>query len=110
DDVAMLWINPSPATFGIGNFEPAGGIVNNSANTDIPTNATTNNHTLQSFILRQTGTTASNQVPAGVIYDELRVGTNWADVTPIVVPEPSSLLLMLAASGLLCNLRRRTKG
>jgi hypothetical protein len=106
----MLWINPSPATFGIGNFEPAGGIFNNSTNPDIPTNASTNNHTLQSFILRQTGTNANNQVPAGIIYDELRVGTNWADVTPTFVPEPSSLMLMLTVAGLVCNLRRRTTG
>ena len=43
-----------------------------------------------------------------VIYDELRVGTNWADVTP-PIPEPCSLMLMLAASTLMCNLRRRSK-
>ena len=109
DDIAMLWINPSPATFGIGNFEPAGGIFNNSTNSDIPTNATTNNHTLQSFILRQTGTATNNQVPAGVIYDELRVGTNWADVTPIV-PEPSSLMLMLAALGVIVQFATTHQG
>jgi hypothetical protein len=106
NDVAMLWINPLPATFGLGSFEPAGGIFNDSANTDIPTNATTNNHTLQSFILRQTGATANNQVPVGIIYDELRVGTNWADVTP-AIPEPSSVALLCFAVGLLSGLRQR---
>jgi hypothetical protein len=105
DDVAMLWINPAPSTFGIGNFEPAGGLFNNSTNNDIPTNASTNNHTLQSFLLRQTGTNANNQVPVSITYDELRVGTNWADVTPVAIPEPASLLLAVLAIGSLFNRR-----
>ena len=46
------------------------------------TDANSNGHTLQSFVLRQT-TGAVNQVPPTVTYDELRVGTNWADVTPV---------------------------
>jgi hypothetical protein len=79
DDIASLWINPAPSTFGL--FEPAGALTNTQGD-DITTNGVTNNHTLQSFILRQTGTTANNQVPIAVVYDELRVGTNWADVTP----------------------------
>jgi hypothetical protein len=106
NDVAMLWINPDPSTFGGGNFEPAGGLFNNSANNDIPTNAASNNHTLQSFLLRQTGATANNHVPVSVTYDELRVGTNWADVTP--VPEPATLTLVALLGGLLSGIRRRT--
>jgi hypothetical protein len=102
NDVAMLWINPSSATFG--GFDPAGGLFNNSTNNDIPTNAATNFHTLQSFILRQTGAAVNNQVPPGVTFDELRVGTNYADVTP--VPEPAALgLLTLTAAGLLSRRR-----
>jgi hypothetical protein len=104
DDIAMLWINPDPSTFGAGNFEPAGAIFNNSANNDIPTNAATNNHTLQSFILRQTGAATNNQVPVEVIYDELRVGSNWGDVTPI--PEPASLAIAVIGVGLLLTGRR----
>jgi hypothetical protein len=106
DDVAMLWINPNPATFGPGMFEPAGAVFNNSTNNDIPTNAATNFHTLQSFILRQTGATANNQVPVEVIYDELRVGSNWADVTPI--PEPVTLVMMVMLGVMSCGLRRRS--
>jgi hypothetical protein len=79
DDVASLWINPSSSTFG--GFEPAGALTNTFGD-DITTNAVTNNHTLQSFILRQNGTGGSNRIPLGIIYDELRVGTNWADVAP----------------------------
>ena len=104
NDIAMLWINPSSATFG--GFDPAGGLFNNSTNSDIPTNASTNFHTLQSFVLRQTGATLNNQVPVGVTYDELRVGTNYADVTP--VPEPVGLgLLSVAGAGLLARRRHR---
>ena len=79
DDLASLWINPSSSTFG--GFEPAGAITNMSGD-DITTNATSNNHTLQSFILRQNGTAVDNRIPLGILYDELRVGTTWADVTP----------------------------
>ncbi|HEX3599739.1 MAG TPA: PEP-CTERM sorting domain-containing protein, partial [Lacipirellulaceae bacterium] len=82
DDIASLWINPAPSTFG--GFDPAGAFTN-SAGDDIPTNSGTNNHTLQSFILRQNGTATDNRIPPGIIYDELRVGTNWADVTPAAV-------------------------
>jgi MYXO-CTERM domain-containing protein len=108
DDVATLWINPSPATFG--GFDPTTGVVlfNNSTNNDIPTNASTNNHTLQSFILRQTGATVNNQVPPGVIFDELRVGTNYADVTP-VVPEPGSTALALVGAAGIAAVRRRRR-
>jgi hypothetical protein len=105
NDVAMLWIDPAPATFGLGNFEPAGGLFNDSTNNDIPTNSSTNNHTLQSFILRQTGATANNQVPVSVTYDELRVGSNWADVTP-TIPEPGTLGLAAIAIGMACAGRR----
>jgi hypothetical protein len=106
DDVAMLWINPHPSTFGLGKFEPGGAVFNNSLNNDIPTNAATNNHTLQSFILRQTGGAANNQVPVSVTYDELRVGSNWADVTPI--PEPATITLIALLGGMMIGLRRRS--
>ena len=79
DDLASLWINPSPTTFG--GFEPTGALTN-LVGDDLPTNGGTNNHTLQSFILRQNGTAVDNRIPQGILYDELRVGTTWADVTP----------------------------
>jgi hypothetical protein len=106
NDVAMLWINPDRSTLGAGNFEPAGGLFNDSTNNEIPTNSATNFHTLQSFILRQTGGTANNQVPASITYDELRVGSNWADVTP--VPEPTTVTLVALLGGLLSGFRRRS--
>jgi hypothetical protein len=79
DDVASLWINPPSTTFG--GFEPAGALTS-TAGDDIATSAASNNHTLQSFVLRQTGSTVNFQVPIVVVFDELRIGTTWADVTP----------------------------
>ncbi len=79
DDIASLWINPSSSTFG--GFEPAGAITSVSGD-DVTTHPVSNNHTLQSFILRQNGTAVDNRIPLGILYDELRVGTTWADVTP----------------------------
>lgn len=78
DDIASLWINPAPSTFG--GYDPEGAITN-TFGTDVVTDSNTNGHTLQSFVLRQTNI-VNNQIPLNVTYDELRVGTNWADVTP----------------------------
>jgi hypothetical protein len=78
DDVASLWINPPSTTFG--GFDPAGALTV-TGNFDMTTISATN-HTLQSFVLRQNGTAGDNQIPLGITYDELRVGTTWADVAP----------------------------
>lgn len=79
DDIASLWINPPSTTFG--GYEPAGALTS-TAGDDLMTWGGSNNHTLQSFILRQNGTAVNNQIPLFIVYDELRVGTSWADVTP----------------------------
>jgi hypothetical protein len=82
DDVASLWINPAASTFG--GFDPAGALTSTgaAAGADITTSAATNGHTLQSFVFRQP-TSDATQLPSSITYDDLRVGTNWADVTPI---------------------------
>jgi hypothetical protein len=80
DDVASLWINPPSSTFG--GYDPAGALTSTSGDDVTTTSSPGNNHTLQSFILRQNGTATDNRIPPGIIYDELRVGTSWADVTP----------------------------
>jgi hypothetical protein len=79
NDIASLWVNPPSSTFG--GFDPPGALTS-TAGDDIPTTAGTNNHTLQSFVLRQTGSEVNVQVPVVILYDELRVGTTWADVAP----------------------------
>ena len=66
DDVASLWINPDPSTFGPGDA-PATSLV--STGCDLSP--------LQSFFLRQV-----DVGPNLMVVDELRIGTSWADVTP----------------------------
>lgn len=80
DDAASLWINPPSSTFG--GYDPIGALTSTSGDDVTTTPSPGNNHTLQSFILRQAGTATDVRIPPGIIYDELRVGTSWADVTP----------------------------
>ncbi len=65
--VSNLWVNPSSSDFGAGSPPTA-----DATNTDAsPTS-------VDRFILRQDST---GETP-NIIFDELRLGTNWADVTP----------------------------
>jgi hypothetical protein len=94
NDVARLWISPDPSTFGDPSFSPS---------TTPPTvqDVTTGTGTdigIASIILRQ------GPAPH-VTLDEIRVGTTWADVTP--VPEPAGLgVAGIGAVGLLHRRRR----
>jgi autotransporter-associated beta strand protein len=75
NDTASLWLNP-PATSFLGSSAPT------------PTLTTalsgTNNDVLSfsSFVLKPQGNATSTQIPGSLIFDELRVGNTWADVTP----------------------------
>ncbi len=74
DDTASLWINPSSATFG-------------SANAPTPTLTTISggdiaNDSIASFIFFRRGSGNTGLEPAALTADELRIGTNWASVTP----------------------------
>jgi hypothetical protein len=86
---ASLWINPTP-----GDPEPA----------------------TTAFLSGTTGTSIDRvgfkaQSSAGGPYtiDTLRVGTTWEDVTPAVVPEPSTIALAAAGIGLMFGLIRRRR-
>lgn len=73
NDLAQMWINPNPSTF-------------NTTTPPTPDLSTTNGNDISgiaSFVYLQRVTTE----PASMTVDELRIGTNWATVTP--VPPPS---------------------
>jgi hypothetical protein len=95
DDTVWLWINPDPSSFG--GSEPAT-LLTTSTGTDAASG-------IDRFNFRQNGTT---DAPAGMQWDELRVGDTWADVTP--VPEPSTAVLAgLCILALVLKYRSRSK-
>jgi hypothetical protein len=77
DDVAKLWVNPTPGSFE-GDNTP---VITASGGVDV------NSSQVQSFFLR------NNSVePANTVIDDLRIGTTWTEVTP-AVPEPGAAAL-----------------
>jgi hypothetical protein len=94
NDIARLWINPDPGTFADPAFSPLTTpptVMDSSTGTGLDIG-------IFSIILRQS--TAPH-----VTLDELRVGTTWADVTP--VPEPAASILFGCGSVMLLAMRRR---
>ncbi|MSU58725.1 MAG: hypothetical protein EXS35_11235 [Pedosphaera sp.] len=92
DDVSQLWINPAPATFG-SPAPPAATLINTATN-DISNGA----GQIASFVLFNRN---ANE-PAQIIADEVRIGTNWASVTPPAIPPaPPTLAATLAAGKIL---------
>jgi len=90
NDVARLWINPDPSTFGAV-VEPTA-TWTNLADNDFSLIAATN---ISSFVLRQ-----GNHFVPMLTVDDLRIGPTWACVTPPTgAPAPSSVKLDVEASG-----------
>lgn len=92
NDIAKMWINPDPSTFGAGS-EPSATLTSAPGSAIADSSASVN-----SFNLRNVNTVGA----PGVLFDELRVGTTWADVTPlaVVVPELGAFWLLAACCGL----------
>ncbi|MGZ5567490.1 MAG: beta strand repeat-containing protein, partial [Limisphaerales bacterium] len=81
-DVASLWINPDPTTFGATTAPAAAQSANYSVN-----NA--NDFSINSLQIMSRNTTQPNRM----IFDEVRVGSTWAFVTggPEITSQPTSL-------------------
>jgi len=84
NDIARMWVNPNPADFTLElppsatlTAAPGTGVNDSSAN-------------VLGFNLRNVNTVGT---PTGVLFDELRFGTNWADVMP-GIPEPTAAGLL----------------
>ncbi|MFN7138025.1 MAG: immunoglobulin domain-containing protein [Limisphaerales bacterium] len=77
-----LWINPAPSTFG-SSTPPDTGFI--TATTGLDFNGT---NVIDRFNFRQN---TAVSVPAAMQWDELRVGSSWADVTPLAPPSQTLL-------------------
>lgn len=88
---ATLWINPVASTFG-GGSDPA---TASDYLAKISCTGTTTPANVSEFYLRHapyvSGTSPADPAPPYLL-DDLRIGTTWADVTP--VPEPSTFALI----------------
>ncbi len=97
---ATLWINPVASTFG-GGSDPA---TSSDYLAKVSCTGTTTPADVSEFYLRHapyvSGTSPADPAPPYLL-DDLRIGTTWADVTP--VPEPSMFALIgLGVLGLAC--------
>ena len=87
DDVSQLWVNPPASTFGLA-AAPSATLVSIATN-DIPSAV------IASFVLFN----RSASEPAGIIADEVRVGSSWASVTPPAeVPVAPALYIIRSGS------------
>jgi hypothetical protein len=89
NDIARLWINPASNTLGDLSFDP---------NTTTPTLIDNSTGTgtdigIASIILRQSAA-------PHLTLDELRIGSTWADVTPVPEPAVASLLALVGAGAM----------
>ncbi len=85
DDVSSIWVNPDPQTFGNNALEPAPSAT--STGGDIP------ELSVRSFFLREGSSRAATTgyQATRIGFDELRIGTSWADVTSDVPCSPPTV-------------------
>jgi autotransporter-associated beta strand protein len=75
NDTSSLWLNPPANTF-LGTNAPAATL------TAAPSGINNDVMSFLSFVLKPQGNATSTQIPGSLIFDELRVGNSWAEVTP----------------------------
>jgi hypothetical protein len=99
DDVASLWLNPSPLSYGA-LVAPAPNLTSDGALSVTPA---ADHEPAASFYLRNNGVE-----PDFTLADDLRVATTWSEVTRLVaIPEPSTMgMAVLGLAGLLLKRRR----
>jgi hypothetical protein len=76
NDVAALWVNPDPSTFGAGTYPTPTILIDGVTN--VSTDPDVNLGSIQSFMMLNRNSTT----PTLMYADELRIGRTWADVTP----------------------------
>jgi hypothetical protein len=103
DDTVSLWVNPAATTLGHDDGEWLAGVSGGSyysatnCYTTAPIDAQT--YGIQSFLLIGDNQPASRwDKSIDLSLDELRIGTTWADVTP-VPPPPAPQIISIAGAG-----------
>ena len=84
DDEARLWVQPSAATYGVDEASrPAETLLTSNSADIYSTAASVNQVRIESLTLQQRGGATTPQAPpSGIQFDEVRIGTRWADVAP----------------------------
>jgi hypothetical protein len=85
-----LWTNPSPSF--LGQMEPTSGAITIGTGPD--TNSAGSIYGIDRFNFRQNALTGGSSVPGFMQWDELRIGTSWAQVTPSAPARFSSIHLL----------------
>jgi hypothetical protein len=93
-DKVSMWVNPAPSTLGYDDGEASAGVAGGSyySATNAYTTANIDTPQIQSFMLIAVAQSSSRlDKTLDVSLDELRIGTTWADVTPLAPPQIISI-------------------
>jgi hypothetical protein len=89
DDTCDLWLNPPPSSFGAASPPPASVSAVGSGGSDITP--------IDRFFFRAGNASSS---PNKLVADEVRLGFNWADVTP---PAPAPLMIQRVSNSVILS-------
>lgn len=110
NDTVAIYVNPAPSTFGDnaqenGTNSSAAATSSYYAAVNGLGTATVDADAIRNFVLNSHNSITDNSV--SVQFDELRIGTTWADVTPSAVPESSHVMVVAAIGAALGWLGRK---